>query len=207
MSFAQESRFVEVTISDTVTLKSIRYIYQIDIGQQMEFMGMKIPQDNNNQDKPTTSISEVTTAIKRGKFRYSLSTEKNYSISTPSAQPSILVDVDSENELKSLIDLLKQQPGISGKIKEVVYEPISKYQDEVFKNLYKKAITQATLMANISGNSIGRLLSVSDAKSDTGGYLDFYKQMLKAMPVGMFGETNVLEKKEEIKMIFKFELK
>ncbi len=53
LSFAQESRFIELTVSDTVILKSIGYTYQIDIGQQFEFMGIQIPQDNKNKDKPT----------------------------------------------------------------------------------------------------------------------------------------------------------
>jgi hypothetical protein len=207
VSFAQESRFIELTVSDTVVLKSIGYTYQIDIGQQFEFMGLKIPQDNNDQDKPTTSITEVTDLLKKGNFPYSLSSEKNYSLSGSSTQPSILIDVTTENELKSLTDLLKQQPGISGKIKEVKYESMSKYHDQIYNNLYVKALRQATLLANISGNSIGALLSISEAKSSTNDYLDMYNQILKIMPVKMQVETNVFEKSEEIKMVFKFELK
>jgi hypothetical protein len=207
VSFAQESRFIELTVSDTVVLKSIGYTYQIDIGQQFEFMGLKIPQDNNDQDKPTTSITEDTDLLKKGNFPYSLSSEKNYSLSGSSTQPSILIDVTTENELKSLTDLLKQQPGISGKIKEVKYESMSKYHDQIYNNLYVKALRQATLLANISGNSIGALLSISEAKSSTNDYLDMYNQILKIMPVKMQVETNVFEKSEEIKMVFKFELK
>lgn len=206
LSFAQESRFIELTVSDNVTLKSIGYTYQIDIGPQMEIMGIKIPQQNS-QDKPTTSITEVTNTLKKGHFHYTLSTDQDYTISSTSSHPSILVNVDNENELKSLINLLKQQPGISGKIKEVKYESISEYQSQIFKTFYEKAFTQATFMANISDNIIGRLLSVSDVKSNTEDDSDLYKQMLMKMPAQMFGQTTNLEKKEEIKMTFKFELK
>lgn len=207
LSFAQESRFIELTVSDTVVLKSTGYTYQIDIGQQIEFMGMKFPQENNNEDIPATSITEVINTIEKGNFHYSLSTERDYSISSTSSQPSILVNVKSEKELKSLVELLKQQPGISGKIKEAEYESFSSFQSQIFKELYEKALAQATLMANISGNSIGRLLSISEVKGNTDSYLDLYKQALKIMPTGMFGSTDFSEKKEEIKLTFKFELK
>ena len=207
LSFSQESRFIELTVSDTIILKSIGYTYQIEIGEQYEFFGIKIPKKGDTDDTLTTSVTEVTNMIKKGNFLYSLSNENDYAISNKQAQPTILVEVTSEDELKSLVNLLKQQPGITGKIKEVKYESPSKYLSQIYKKLYDTAAAQATLMATISGNVVGRLLSISEAKSDADGFSEIYNQILKMMPNGMFSQSNILDKKELIKMTFKFELK
>jgi hypothetical protein len=207
LTLAQESRFLEFTVSDTVTVKPTGYLYKINLGQQMEFMGIRIPQGNTTDDQDIPSIDVVTNRIKSGNFKYTLSLEKDYSISASPSQPGILVHVATEKELSSLLDLLKDQQGISGKVKEVEYESLSRYQSEIFKNLYAKALAQAGIMATITGNSLGRLISVSEVKESKENYMDSYKELLKGFPTGLFIEQNVSAKKEVINYSFRFELK
>ena len=157
--------------------------------------------------EPVNSIKDLTKAIEKGGFQYTLSSEKDYSITFSKSDPSILVQLADEKELKALVTLLNQQEGITGKVKEVRYESSNKYQDQTFKKLYAKALAQATMMSNVSGNSIGQLLSISESKTASFDYLDFYQSMLKNMPGMMKGESNINDKKEEVKMTFKFELK
>ncbi len=207
-TFAQQSRFIELTVTDTITLKPISYTYQIDIGEKNDFMGMDIMMDFEEEDLPTTSIPQITKALDKEGFQYSLSSDKDYTVSSKTKNPSLLVPLTNENELKVLIDILKKLDGITGKIKEVKYESEAKFQDESFKRLYNKALAQATMMSKVSGESIGQLLSISDnAGASSFNFMDYYKQMLVEMPGGMFGKTEISDKKIEVKKTFKFALK
>ena len=207
LSFAQSERFIEITVSDTILLKATGLTYQVDIGEKNEFMGMSMLEGFEDEIEPVNSIKDLTKAIEKGGFQYTLSSEKDYSITFSKSDPSILVQLADEKELKALVTLLNQQEGITGKVKEVRYESSNKYQDQTFKKLYAKALAQATMMSNVSGNSIGQLLSISESKTASFDYLDFYQSMLKNMPGMMKGESNINDKKEEVKMTFKFELK
>jgi hypothetical protein len=209
--YSQTQKFIEVIASDTVTLKPTKFIYQITSGaEQMEFMGIKMPQpqSDDTEKKDTPSISEITPLLDKEKFNYTVSSETNYSISGTEPKPSITVILNGESELKRLYNTLKSQPGIKGKIKETFYEPLSNYQEAVYKRLYSVALTQATQLATISGSSIGKVLSISEMKNDTDNFMDVYTQMMSKMSMGgLFGENGATNKKEEIKMVFKFELK
>jgi len=205
-SFSQEKRFLEIISSDTIFLKPVNFTYQISLGQQMEFMGMKIPQDKAEKVSPP-SISELEDVLKKEHFIYTISYENDYTISNSENLPTIFVQVKNEPDLKRLYQALKTKKGITGKIKEISYEPISKHYEELFKKLYSNAISQATLMAKITNNSIGQLLNISEIKAENDSYMDMYKQLIKSTPVGIFGESGILSKNIERKFTFKFELK
>jgi hypothetical protein len=207
-SYSQEVRFIELTVSDTITLHPTHFIYRINLGQQSEFMGLILPKETKQEGSSTVpSINEISNILDKEKCTYTINHYSDYSISNSTDQPSIDVTLNSENELKSLFNLLKTKEGISGRIEEISYEPMSKYYKEIYTRLYTKAINQTTLLANITGNTIGILISASNVEKENDSYMDVYEQMTKNMPKGIFGEIQVSAKKEEVKMVFKFEIK
>ena len=105
-----------------------------------------------------------------------------------------------------MYNTLKSAKGISGKINEVAYEPISKYLESSYKKIYSKALYQASLLAKTTNNSLGKVISINAVSGDTNNYMDYYKQLMKSTNLGMFNTNNAFPKKEEIKMSFKFEL-
>lgn len=208
MTNAQQTRFIELTVTDTISLQTTQIVYQINLGQQVEFMGMKIPlNDKEEEVAPARSINEITSILDKGKFNYSINNTENYTISDPASQPSIDVTLKSESELKNLYEVLKDEQGITGKIKDIAYEPVSKYYTVFYSDLYAKAKNQATLLASISGNTLGALISASDIQSLTDSYGEMYSQMMKNFPMGIMGDQQVASKNEKVKMTFRFELK
>ena len=207
-SYSQDSRFIQLTVSDSVVLRTTGIVYEITPGNQMQLMGMKIPQFGMmDTTKPTISAEDITSWLDKGKFTYKVSGSSDYSISAQAAQPGILVMLKNENELKSLYKLLSAKQGITGKIKEISYEPLSKYYNDLYKRLYAKAMAQANMLAGITGNSVGKLISVSDVKNELDSILDWYKDLMKKMPIDLFGTPQISAKTEEVRMTFKFELK
>jgi hypothetical protein len=209
--YSQEKRFVEVTVSDTVSLKVTQIVYEINLGNQVEFMGMSIPSDgDNSQNAPTTSMQEIKIMLDKEKFMYMVSPENEYKISSSKTEPGILVTLNSEKELKKLCALFKPQAGISGKVKSVSYEPVSNYSAMLYKRLWTKATTEAGQMTTATGNTVGPLISISESKevqNSYDNYMDMYKDLLKGMTAGMYGENAADKKVVEIQKTFKFELK
>jgi hypothetical protein len=141
-SYSQDKRFIEITCSDTVLLKPTSFVYQISLGEQMEFMGIKIPQKSGEAaDAPP--IFEIENLLKKGQFSYTVSDDNNYSISATKSSPVIYVQLKNETELKKLYETLKDKQGITGKVKEAAHEPVSMQYDKIYKKLYASAMAQA----------------------------------------------------------------
>ena len=211
LSFSQEKRFVEVTVSDTTTLKFTQLIYEISMGNNMDYLGIRIPMGDNDtstETTPTTSISTITMLLDKEKFMYTLSSEKSYAITSSKIEPTVLVVINNEKELKKLYAMFKSQTGITGKIKDTTYEPISKYNEMLFKRLYSKAMLEATQLAAASGNNIGQLIFVSEVKIPVAeNYMDMYSKLLKGISGDYYGGGDVTKKVEEVTKTFRFELK
>lgn len=207
--YSQDKRFIEVIVSDTVNLKCTQIKYEIRSGDQNDMLGMRIPRydDETEEDEiPAPTNAEIMQLLDRSNYNYATSEAGKYTVSDDNVEPSIIVTLKNEAELKKLTALLKSEDGISGNISEVAYESIDKYHDSLFKELYNQALTQASKMAALSNNSVGQLLSVSYVKNDFDGIMDYYKEFMKKMPASIFGSNVLLTKNEELKMVFKFEL-
>lgn len=210
-SFSQDKRFIEIIVSDTVTLHYTQIKYEVRSGESADLLGMKFPdysfdEEDKEEEKPAPTNEEIMQLLDRANFTYSISVQDKYTVSESEIEPAIIVSLKNEAELKKLTSLLKSQDGISGKISHVEFEPITKYHDSLFKDLYSQALTQATKMANITNNGVGQLLSVSYAKNEFESIMDYYKEFMERMPLSMFGSGDLTTKNEELKMIFKFEL-
>lgn len=203
-SYAQEPRYVELEVSDTVALHATKFIYEISFGQQTEFMGMRIPLDEKNSKSASMAdVKDLTGKLDSEKFDYSLSSARDYTITDSPLLPSVYVNLDTENELKRLYNLLKDEKGIVGKIKDIVYEPIDKYQQVIYQDLYEKARRQATIIAGMSGNSIGYLNSATNVNNQN-QYMDLYEEAFKNMPLPFNTSDKTDVKEKVVKMVFRF---
>lgn len=206
-SYAQEQRFIEVVSVDTVMIKPVSYVYQISLGQQYEFMGIKIPQNNEEEDVLIPSVTEIENILKKGNFNYTLSDGVNYALSGSDKISSISVELANEKELIRLFELLEDKEGITGKVEVNSYEPISMYYEKIYTKLYNDALIQAQTLAKVTNSNVGNLISVSELKNEYDGLMSMYKDAMKDMPFGFFKDTGTLLKKVEKKFSFKFELK
>jgi len=212
ISIAQEQRFIEIIVSDTMTLQSKQITYQINIGEQMSFLGITIPQTEKDSTS-LPSLSDIQSTLTKKHFAYTVNNVNDYSISKNSqAHPSIILTLNSKNELDRLFNLLKSMQGITGKIIHVEYESPALYHDELFKRLYSKAQIEASSLADSTGNETGKLINITEVKeqqaeSNMDTYMEWMKQLSKSFSADLSGQNNNLTKKYERKFQFKFELK
>lgn len=207
-SFAQESKFVEVVCTGSYTLQPTSFVYQISLGQQMNFMGIALPSDDEESDAEIPLISDIETILKHGNFVFTKVEDGDYSVSVNENKPVLQVQLANKKELKRLYDTLKVEEGISGKVIDMTYEPFTAKYNTMFELLYTDAQLQATLLAKTTGNTIGQLLSVSELKEEGNSYMDMYKDMMEGMDISFFtNNSKSLDQKVERKFRFKFELR
>ncbi|HEV8270299.1 MAG TPA: hypothetical protein VGQ04_03280 [Chitinophagaceae bacterium] len=206
---AQTNKFIEIAAADTIQLKPVEFVYQIATGNEMSFMQMKA--DKQEKD-PEISIAVIKKILDKNNFVYEVKGKQNFRI-TPdkTSDSSIYVFLKSDAELKRLYKLLLTVKGISGNISDIKYESISPYKPEIYQRLYKQALADATILATISGNGVGQLISVQEPKESDfmSNYMDTLKQMSGSnnMFSEIFGFENSLIQKIEKKLLFRFEIK
>ena len=185
---AQIDRYVEITVADTVVLKALDFTYEIRSGSSPYSFGMK-----EENDKNAIPLHDIESLLTKNKFDFKVEENPSYLI-TPESQPNpvITVPLNSESEIKRLYDILRKLQGISGRISDANFEPLSDYKNEIFSNLYARAVHDANDLAKISGNSIGQLISVREPQSDYfSGMMDWYKEVVnKNDAFQMFGLHN-----------------
>jgi hypothetical protein len=207
--YSQTQRFIEVVSSDSIEVNALQYTYQITPGEQFEFLGMVYPSDKPLSDS-VPKVQDITKVLDQWKFKYTISNNNSFTISKTDALPIITVELYSTNDLQQLYGVLEYLTGISGRIKNISYEPVSKYYDKAYERLYTKAYNQAKILAKVSGNTIGKLISISYIKSDQANYMenymDYYKELLKGVKSASIETSELTKKSVEIKMLFKFAL-
>jgi len=206
-SIAQEKRYVETIVSDTVMLKPVGFVYQISAGNTVTGYETYVPQDNSDDLKSAT-LPEIEDLIKKARFSYVMSDKNDYSIMKGTQnEPSIMVTLNSKNELDKLYKLLSSYKGISGQIFSVDYESPALYYDIMFKRLYEKALSEATVLAKISGNEIDKMVSATEVTDQFGGYMDMLTEISKYSSYDNFGLNSTSYKTYTRKFSFRFDLK
>jgi hypothetical protein len=203
---AQE-RFIDIPVSDTVVLKTTGITYVISSGDQIEFMGMRIPQGNMQETSGQYSVSEITALLEKDKYRYTLSTDHTFTISASETKPQIIVTLRNEQELQKLVRMLRSQRGISGRISELTHEPITRHHESLYKRAYARAHLQASLIAAAAGGTVGKVISVTQPSGGGSDAMDMYKQILKNASMAASDDASVSGKKEVVQLVFRFELK
>jgi hypothetical protein len=204
LSISQDNKFIEISASDTVELKPLSYTYEISFKAQGDFMGIKFPMSGSDTVKPPSSAM-LMKALKANNFTYELSNENDYTISnTVSNDTSLIIKLASESELKRLVKTMMPYKGISGKIKDTKYEAFPLSHDAVYKALYTRALSDATTIAKMSGNTVGKLISVEEPKDS---FFDYISNLSDTYMKNIFKSSGNNQNKEIIKkLIFKFQM-
>jgi hypothetical protein len=207
-SLAQEKRSIEIIVSDTVILKPVLIKYQISSGDLSNPYSEDYPQSAGDA-AAAASLDEVSLALKNAKFTYAMTTDDNYTISkSVQNKPSIMVTMQSKEELERLKKVLDVYKGISGKISSVDFESPVRYHEIMFKRLYDKAFAEANIFAKLAGTTVDKLGSAAETGDQYGGYMDWLMELSKtASQYDLFNMNAGLTKVYTRKFSFKFELK
>ena len=204
---AQELRYIDIIVSDTVLLQPISYTYQISVGDSYNIYDIDYYQKDSIKFVPP-EISDIEKDLKKDNFAYTNAEENDYSLSKSRKENSVLlVTVKNKHDLDRLLKLLSPIKGVSGKITDIKLESPEKYFPEMFKHLYNKAVEQATSLATVSGNQIGRMLSASEVKCEWEGLFDKVNQLSKKNPYESWFMQADLFSQYIRKLEFRFELK
>lgn len=200
--FAQEQHFIQIVVSDTVTLKPIKFTYKITSENQYNYTYGK-------DTSKSVKINLQDIYDKLGKENFSERTFFNgYSVlSYGKDNEAILVTVSSRSELERLYEFVKDIKGASGKISNVEFESPDQYIELLFERMYDKAKTQAAILAGKTGNEIGKVINVSEVKSQWDGLMEYYSQLEKNLSIEFFMANNDFGKTYSRNLQFTFELK
>ena len=212
-SQAQDRRTLEISETDTVLLNptSIEYVVSTNTTPNfMEAIGQNKKGLSGSEVAPA-SMETVMTSLRNHHISWETSKAKGYSIGRNNmmGDSPITITVHSETELRSVYALLAPLSGITASIGGIEYGPMPD-RLSIYKTLYQRAVAEATGMAAISGKTLGDLVSVEEPQDP----LWSIRQMMDGMQpaVNLFAELSGnqrarLQRKEEIKILFKFELK
>jgi len=208
--YSQSERFIEVVAVDTVVLKSTSFHYEITtnkLSDEINPYGDLMDSQDPEEYKVGRSLFEIAEMLKKEKFDFTIGEPTKSPLTYLKSDSSIIVVLNNDAELERLKKIISEESDISGSMKEVFYESASNYHEKTYSTLYSRALEQASLMAKITKNEIGKVISVSENNPTGSGWGDLYEEIMKKAAFGLYGENEALEKEEIVKMIFRFELK
>jgi len=204
------NKFIEIMATDSIELKPVAFVYQVSSGPDLSMFPVKMDKTDN---EPYVSLSTIKKVLDKNNFTYEAKGKENYTIGGDKTPDSVLlITLNSDTELKRLYKALVNVKSISGKISDVKFESISAYKPDMYQRLYTKALTDATTLAKVSGNSVGQLISVQEPQQGA-DFFSGYQQMLQKMTgpnnflSQLLGLETGLTQKIETKLLFRFELK
>lgn len=182
-----QERFIEVSVSDSIHLLPAQYIYEISSGEEAKLANFFGPDGQENADPD--ALNRVEGILKTNQFTFQVQNRSDYTLSKSNKPKNVIViTLANRQDLEKLYTLLKDFKGISGKITQLVPGKTN-FKDLLFKKLYEKAKAEATALATVSGNQLGKLISANETKSALDGYAEMMQQTMKAMPFNL-GNTN-----------------
>ena len=206
-SAAQEPRYIETTVSDTVKLNPLSFTYEISVGNESYNYDYSALLGIDDTSK-SVNMTDVLSLLKKEKFTLSTDADNSYTLpKTPPTKLTVVVALNSPTELDRLCKLLSNLNGVSGKITSTEYESPTIYAEVLFKRLYDKALSEATILAKISGSQVGRMISASEPTDVYSGYMDWIKELSSVSSLDLFGLNKHLYKVFTRKLSFRFELK
>lgn len=176
--FSQDSRFIEVTAVDTINLKPTEFTYQITIKGNKGVRGL--PYYLAKDTTPSVSALYVENLLKTNQFKWKIYEHFDYLFFNRfDKDTNILVVLNNEQELNKFYNLFSPLKGINIKMYELEYEPLSTYMNDLYKNLYQQALANATLLAKMVGNTIGKLISVEEIKEENSNILNYEQNNIR----------------------------
>ena len=217
--FSQENRFIEITAIDTIELKPLKFYYQINVQNTSQYNNIDVVMPRGvdssflNQAKRkrnNTSAKQIIDVLESNNIHYLISEENTYSINSynKNNDSTIIATLSSEDELKKIYHLLTSIQNINSHISKIEYESMALYQSTLYSRLYAKAKKEASSIAEISGSSLGQIISIDEGKNLITDFLDEVKnsEMTSAFS-GLTKDRDNLNKKVYRKLVFKFQLK
>lgn len=228
MNAISQNSFIEVTVEDTVILKPIKISYLIITNPSNTTEALDLYRDEKKEElkrAPKNYLAEAEKKLKNNGFVYSKTTFdkfqlleynklKNYKINNydyeydydnKESEEGLIVELKSLEELDKLFSTLRDQKGIKGEIFNVVQESKDKYRESLIKKLYTKAQKEASILADLSGSKIGKLISAEEPTNNSYTIWDWYKEILSFGKFSDVVEVN-LHQIYTCKFTFKFEL-
>ena len=202
LAMAQD-QFIEVRVSTELMLQANKLIYQTPAPTDESSLFGDFDFDEYGDDEydyeeeyeeidPTKDIEKVL--------------KKNGYIYTTNDNDGFDVELTSAKELETLKSLLDNISGANGKVGTVKFESEEKYYDLIFTDLLRKAKLEASTIAKLTNQTLGKILHVRDSEAQAFD-MNNYKDMLnmKNLMGTMFGlGDEALEEKYERELIFKF---
>ena len=214
MAAAQVQRTVEVTVSDTVTLKATSFVYKISAGDDNGMLGAMsslLGKDKGDEGKYSQQIDSAEQVLRENHYHYSYDNDNKYTLGKSGRSSALLVTLTSEAELEGLCKKLSVVQSLKGKIQNVSYEKPDAYLTTLFGRLYAAANKQAGELATISGSTLGKVISITEIQTNSptaGSYESLMSEMMKKMPfAAMYDTAETLTQTYTRRISFRFELK
>src|SRR5260221_12367375 len=78
-TFAQDNKIIEVTVTDTVNLKPLEFVYEISSGEQFNFTSIAMNRGNAETIKSSTP-GEIRKILLKNKFNFGENLKNGYTI-------------------------------------------------------------------------------------------------------------------------------
>jgi len=216
---SQSVRTVEVTVKDTVFLKTTKITYKITFENidlyaavYPDYDGMDDDDDDddddlNDNDGAGEKLKMVSDLLTKGKFNYIVSKEGNYELGKQNQAEFIIVSLNNETDLKRMYELLKDKEDVYGSIQEIQREPLSNHQEAYYKKMYDRALKEANVIAKVSMATVDRMISVSEKRGELDKYMEIYSETMKMLPFGNKPSIELSGTKMILEKTFVFEIK
>lgn len=172
--FYAQNGFIEIEVSDSISLKAISYEYTILAENDFQIDEDDYEADENinkmkSKNKEKMALSIIENFLKSNNIIFELLTETNYSIGSTKygyefSPDGYKVFVSTINDLKKIATELKGAEGISGSVTKVNYEESSKYEDALLKKIINQSRGKAEKIALLSGLTLGKIIEVKESK-------------------------------------------
>jgi hypothetical protein len=164
LGYAQNG-YIEVEVRDTLALKpiSFEYIVGLDDTDVYAFEAPETYNPKKEKEKKAAAFKVLKQKLTELEISFVLDHPDPYMI-----QPSIemytdlKIKVDTEQELKELVQKLAKIEGIRGSLGTIQYKETNAQEDELLEFLIRKAQAKAQKIAALTGQKLGKVISVTE---------------------------------------------
>lgn len=213
--FYAQNGFIEIEVTDSISLKAISYEYTIStekdyygVVEEVDYEADENINKMKSENKEKMALTNAETFLKNNKFKYESLENSNYNINSTRFGFNLdtngfKVFVSSIADLKKIATELKGAEGITGTISKVNYEDSKSFEDALIKSVIDKGKVKAQKIASFSGLTLGKIIEIKEKDSFAGD--DFMSMIQSLQKLGKnWLENNVLSKSYSKTYIIKF---
>lgn len=163
--FAQQG-FIEIEVSDTITMKPKSMDYQVTINADT-FIDYSTDDYDIDPDKLKVEMDEkmmeLSLFLSKKKYSFKELTGNKEPLYKPYyVDKGYLIHANNQAELDKIMADLKTLDYISGSVKNIDYGDESPYEEELLKRLVAKANKKAKLLATQTGLTLGKIIEIKE---------------------------------------------